>query len=331
MTQLFHIIAGRVRACAARVDAWFHDRQIIIRGHDRLTTVHITRKHQLVVAWSGAGVVLWSLLTPLIVMGALRVSAHTTVAVLRLRHELADTRSHLQAVAAQNSALANAAAAAQAQTLAAQAQVSAAKAQTSAVASASNQHIQALDAQTQAAIAQVQSILHQAGIKPARLPASADHSDLLQGDLAHLQSLSTLLGHVPLSQPVNSMVISSPFGMRPDPWTGVPEFHVGIDLPGPIGTPIHATAPGVVVFAGTSTGYGLLVILDHGYGLTTRYSHLDRILVRVGQSVALHQTVGLMGNTGWSTGPHLLYETRIDGAPANPLNFLKVRDDDLQD
>jgi murein DD-endopeptidase MepM/ murein hydrolase activator NlpD len=106
---------------------------------------------------------------------------------------------------------------------------------------------------------------------------------------------------------------------------------VGIDLRGPIGTPIYATAAGVVSYAGWETGYGQLVVIDHGYGLSTRYSHLDKILVHVGEQVSLRERVGLMGNTGWSTGPHLLYETRIDGAPANPLNFLKVREYDVQD
>ena len=79
-------------------------------------------------------------------------------------------------------------------------------------------------------------------------------------------------------------------------------------------------------FAGIETGYGEIVEIDHGYGFSTRYSHLDKILVHPGDKVALHQEVGLMGNTGWSTGPHLLYETRVDGEPINPLNFLKVRE-----
>jgi murein DD-endopeptidase MepM/ murein hydrolase activator NlpD len=78
------------------------------------------------------------------------------------------------------------------------------------------------------------------------------------------------------------------------------------------------------------TGYGLIVVIDHGYGLSTRYSHLEKMLVHVGDHVGLHEEVGLMGNTGWSTGPHLLYETRVDGLPDNPLNFIKVSQNDLQ-
>jgi murein DD-endopeptidase MepM/ murein hydrolase activator NlpD len=125
-------------------------------------------------------------------------------------------------------------------------------------------------------------------------------------------------------------MISSGFGMRADPWTGAPEFHVGIDLPGPVGAPVYATAPGVVTYAGGSTGYGNLITIDHGYGLSTRYSHLYKILVKLGESVTLHEEIGLMGNTGWSTGPHLLYETRVDGQPENPLNFIKVNPYDVQ-
>lgn len=166
---------------------------------------------------------------------------------------------------------------------------------------------------------------------PAGLPENAKaRAALLVANLKHLAALGAVLAQMPLSSPTAQAIVSSGFGMRPDPWTGAPEFHVGIDLPGPIGAPIYATAPGTVVFAGVSTGYGNLITIDHGYGLSTRYSHLDKILVKQGDKISLHQEIGLMGNTGWSTGPHLLYETRVDGQPQNPLNFIKVNPYNVQ-
>ncbi len=166
---------------------------------------------------------------------------------------------------------------------------------------------------------------------PAGLPENAQsRAALLVADLERLRELGAVLAQMPLSSPTAQAMISSGFGMRPDPFNGTPEFHVGIDLPGPIGAPVYATAPGIVTFAGISNGYGNLVTIDHGYGLSTRYSHLDKILVKPGAQVTLHQEIGLMGNTGWSTGPHLLYETRVDGQPQNPLNFIKVNPFDVQ-
>jgi murein DD-endopeptidase MepM/ murein hydrolase activator NlpD len=304
-------------------NAWFHERQVIIRGHDKLSVIHITQKQQLTVVGLFTAALLWTTLSPLAFLFTWHSEAHASNTARKLSHELASTQATLNATAAQNSALAEAA--------------SEAQAKSRAIVNAADAKVQALDAQTQAAIGQVQNIIHATGLTaghtapPAPKPASADHTELLQSDLSRLDNLNAYLSHIPLGQPVPSMAISSPFGMRPDPWTGAPEFHVGIDLRGPIGTPISATAPGVVTYAGWETGYGQLVVIDHGYGLSTRYSHLDKILVHVGEKVTLHETVGLMGNTGWSTGPHLLYETRIDGAPQNPLNFLKVREYDVQD
>ena len=159
---------------------------------------------------------------------------------------------------------------------------------------------------------------------------AAARAALLLADLRRLQALGAVLAQMPLTSPTAQVMISSGFGMRADPWTGAPEFHVGIDLPGPVGAPVYATAPGVVTYAGGSTGYGNLITIDHGYGLSTRYSHLYKILVKVGETVTLHEEIGLMGNTGWSTGPHLLYETRVDGQPENPLNFIKVNPYDVQ-
>jgi murein DD-endopeptidase MepM/ murein hydrolase activator NlpD len=145
---------------------------------------------------------------------------------------------------------------------------------------------------------------------------AARRADLLIADLKRLQVLGGVLAQMPLSSPTAQAIVSSGFGFRADPFTGAPEFHV--------------TAPGTVTFAGVMTGYGNLITIDHGYGFSTRYSHLDKILVKLGAKVTLHQEIGLMGNTGWSTGPHLLYETRVDGQPQNPLNFIKVNPYDVQ-
>ena len=104
-------------------------------------------------------------------------------------------------------------------------------------------------------------------------------------------------------------------------------MHAGIDLAGPIGTPIYATADGIVSDAGcNSGGYGNLVKIDHGRGIETRYGHLSAILVSAGQRVARGQQIGRMGSTGRSTGSHLHYEVRIDGRAVNPIPFMKSTD-----
>lgn len=116
--------------------------------------------------------------------------------------------------------------------------------------------------------------------------------------------------------------LSSPFGPRIHPIYQVPSFHSGIDLALPEGTAVHASAPGRVVTAGWEGGYGLLVVVSHGEGYTTYYAHLSRVLVSVGQFVEIGQPVGLSGNTGLSTGPHLHFEIRRDGVAVDPLQFL---------
>ncbi len=110
--------------------------------------------------------------------------------------------------------------------------------------------------------------------------------------------------------------ISSPFGPR---WGSV---HPGIDIPAPIGTPIRAADTGVVRLAGPTGGYGNYTCIQHTRTLSTCYGHQSRILVRVGQSVRAGQVIGLTGNTGFSTGPHLHFETRVNGVPQDPMRFL---------
>jgi murein DD-endopeptidase MepM/ murein hydrolase activator NlpD len=111
--------------------------------------------------------------------------------------------------------------------------------------------------------------------------------------------------------------------MRNDPFGGPSvEFHKGQDISAPTGTPVNATADGVVVIAGWVKGYGNGIYIDHGNGISTRYGHLSRIDVVVGQPIKQGQHLGLVGSTGRSTGPHLHYEVRINGQAINPLTYL---------
>lgn len=131
---------------------------------------------------------------------------------------------------------------------------------------------------------------------------------------------------IPSQKPVDSITLSSSYGMRSDPFTGRARRHAGIDIPGPLGTPIYATADGVAEHAGWMNGYGNLVKLEHGRGLETRYGHMSRLAVSPGDRVTKGQLIGYMGSTGRSTGSHLHYEVRIDGSPVNPMPFLASSD-----
>src|SRR5437763_398531 len=114
---------------------------------------------------------------------------------------------------------------------------------------------------------------------------------------------------------------------RSDPFEHGAAMHPGIDLAGSYGTPIYATADGTVLRAGwNSGGYGNLVEIDHGRGITTRYGHMSAILVSAGQHVTRGEQIGRMGSTGRSTGNHLHYEVRIDNRPVNPIPFMKSTD-----
>ncbi len=133
---------------------------------------------------------------------------------------------------------------------------------------------------------------------------------------------------IPSDKPVKSgAAFTSAFGVRSDPFRGVAAMHAGIDLAGSAGTPIYATADGIVQRSGwNSGGYGNLIELDHGRGITTRYGHLSAILISVGTKITRGQLIGRMGSTGRSTGNHLHYEVRIDGRAVNPIPFMKSTD-----
>lgn len=122
--------------------------------------------------------------------------------------------------------------------------------------------------------------------------------------------------------PARLPYLSSRFGLRADPLGGGERMHSGIDIPGSLGSPILAADGGVVTFAGPDGGYGLMIEVDHGNGLRTRYGHLSRILVSVGSPVQRRQAIGLMGSTGRSTGSHLHFEVLRNGTKVDPLGFI---------
>lgn len=145
--------------------------------------------------------------------------------------------------------------------------------------------------------------------------------------LDQLNGLSSAMDHIPLTLPVTASAgfdRSSGFGARVDPFTGRYAFHPGIDFAGPWGSVVHATAPGTVVFAGNRGGYGNMVEIDHGYGIHTRYGHLSAITVRVGARIGKGASVGRVGSTGRSTGPHVHYEVWYDNVVKNPNNFIEA-------
>ncbi|HET9811538.1 MAG TPA: M23 family metallopeptidase [Sphingomicrobium sp.] len=132
---------------------------------------------------------------------------------------------------------------------------------------------------------------------------------------------------IPSEKPLKTAEFTSGFGVRSDPFRHGAAMHPGIDLAAPHGTPVYATADGVVERAGwNSGGYGNLVEIDHGRGIETRYGHMSEILVEAGQHVTRGQQIGRVGSTGRSTGNHLHYEVRIDNSPVNPIPFMRSTD-----
>lgn len=127
---------------------------------------------------------------------------------------------------------------------------------------------------------------------------------------------------VPSLWPVIGAITAS-FGERMDPFSGEGAFHPGIDISAPVGTPVHASADGIVAYAGWEEGYGRLVVIDHGFGISTCYAHLSGLNTRVGARVDRGDVIGYVGDTGRSTGPHLHYEVRINSTPVNPWRYLR--------
>lgn len=145
----------------------------------------------------------------------------------------------------------------------------------------------------------------------------------LQSNVSESEDLLEALPHVPFAKPLSgSMEVTSSFGPRLDPFLGRPAMHTGVDVREDFGTDVRATAAGRVVSAGTAGGYGTMIEIDHGHGLSTRYAHLSAVAVHDGQSVEKGEIIGQVGATGRATGPHLHYETRIDGEAVDPMRFL---------
>ncbi len=164
---------------------------------------------------------------------------------------------------------------------------------------------------------------------PVKLPpnAGAFERELYRINItrAQVDRLNRVLALVPYRKPVIGEVeFTSGFGIRSDPFLGRPAMHTGLDFRAAMGDPVRATANGKVASSGWAGGYGRMVEIDHGNGLSTRYGHLSEIDVKVGDPIKIGQVIGAVGSTGRSTGPHLHYETRIDGEAVDPQKFLRA-------
>ena len=151
--------------------------------------------------------------------------------------------------------------------------------------------------------------------------ASINQKQGFESLLKYLEDQQNLLASTPAIRPVSGWT-SSRFGYRVSPFTGLREFHKGLDIATRTGTPIVATADGVVTFAGRKGSLGKMIIIDHGHGMVTRYGHADKLLKKGGEVVKRGDTVALVGNTGRSTGSHLHYEVRLNGIPVNPEKYI---------
>jgi len=177
----------------------------------------------------------------------------------------------------------------------------------------------------------------EAAVTPTPPHASADASpdstfSLLRGLLgsmemrlasvkSRVESEQALARATPTIWPIVGW-LSSAFGNRRDPFDGTPEFHAGLDIAADRGTPVRATADGTVLTAGLNGNYGYSVLVEHGFGISTRFGHLSRFAVRPGQRVRRGEAIGFVGSTGRATSPHLHYEILMNGKPINPLVLL---------
>ena len=205
------------------------------------------------------------------------------------------------------------------------------------------------ETQVVAGIAEIRTVIARTGINPEpfvqrvsgaeggpEISLRAAHLDGIEDanfTTAYLRAVATLgqldqflsaMRHIPLTTPVSGpqFARTSGFGPRLDPFTGRLGFHPGIDFAGPLGSIVRATAPGRIDWAGPQGGYGNMVEIDHGFGLRSRYAHLESVLVKVGDTVANGAPIGLLGSTGRSTGPHVHYEVWFDNVVRDPKNFI---------
>jgi murein DD-endopeptidase MepM/ murein hydrolase activator NlpD len=209
--------------------------------------------------------------------------------------------------------------------------------------------IERLAARTQRNIDYVESVLKRTGLKLSKLVAEATNGQGGQGGpfmaissltapadrlkaglvnlditLARWDAIHQVFNIMPLSPPLDQFSVSSHFGKRRDPVNRRWAMHYGIDLGGALRTSVYATAPGKVRYAGRKGKYGRLIEIDHGQGFKTRYGHLNKILVKRGQKVDYRTKIGLLGNSGRSTGPHLHYEIIYKTRSINPWRFFKA-------
>jgi murein DD-endopeptidase MepM/ murein hydrolase activator NlpD len=160
---------------------------------------------------------------------------------------------------------------------------------------------------------------------PDRLAVLEQEAARQESSLGQLQEYfedqRSLLASTPSLWPARGWVTSD-FGARLDPFTAERVMHRGMDIATPHGHPVVAPSDGTVVFAGTESGYGKVLVVDHGYGVKTRYGHLAEFFVKTGDRVRRGARIAAVGNTGRSTGPHLHYEVRVNGLPENPRKFI---------
>ena len=160
---------------------------------------------------------------------------------------------------------------------------------------------------------------------PGKLSSLETEASRQESSLRELQEYfddqRSLLASTPSIWPTRGWVTSD-FGTRLDPYSAERKMHQGLDIATPHGQPVYSPSDGTVVFTGTEGGYGKVLVIDHGYGVKTRYGHLSEILVRLGDRIKRGLKVASVGNTGRSTGPHLHYEVRVNGIPENPRKFI---------
>ena len=161
-------------------------------------------------------------------------------------------------------------------------------------------------------------------VHPSDLGAFDATLDALDQALDRLDTVRNHARKLPIGIPAPGRDITSKFGNRKDPFLGRLAFHGGIDFRTPTGTPIYSSGSGVVTHAGRNGGYGKMVEIDHGNGITTRYAHLSHVEVREGDTVGMGARIGKSGSTGRSTGPHLHYEIRHNGDAIDPMRYLKT-------
>jgi murein DD-endopeptidase MepM/ murein hydrolase activator NlpD len=196
----------------------------------------------------------------------------------------------------------------------------------------------------EAQTSQVQSAIRMAGLDPRSLDPIANSGTggplvpatgrdglfenltiRTEASVARLGRLRRSVRGLPFGEPIKGELdLSSGFGYRIDPFTRSLAVHTGLDFKAETGAPVHATGAGRVVTADYSGAYGNLVEIEHGNGVTSRYGHLSVITVSVGQAVKLGSPIGRVGSTGRSTGPHLHYETRLEGEAIDPQRFLRA-------